>query len=135
MEKTKTTKKSKKEKEDQLKYIFGYKDAEDVAQSIWKSSANNLLRGDLIFAYQDSGKDNGLYQFIVVHNFYIDQGNKIYTTYGLTMKTSTWSCIIPHVTIDYLKTVLLEDIKSYKLNKKVIDNFSLILENLTQNGN
>ena len=130
--------KTKKNKEQEpIKYIFGWNNPEEVAQDIWKTSADNLLKGDLIFAFQDKGKDKNLEQVIVVHNFDIDPttNTKIYTNYGLTMKTSTWSCIIPHVTIDYLKTVLLKDIESYKINKVIIDNFSLILENLSQNGN
>ena len=118
-------------------YIFGWKNQEEVAESIWKTSSDNLLKGDLIFAFQDTSKDKGVEQIIVVHNFDIDPGtgNKFYKNFGLTMKTPTWSCVIPHVTIDYLKTVLLGDMESYKINKEIINCFKLILENLDQHGN
>ena len=141
MEKEQKKKSKKKSTSEETKtptptYIFGWNNPDEVANDIWKTSAESLLRGDLVFAYR-SGENKGLERLVIVYNFDVDQmtGKKKYTNFGLQMITSSWSCLIPHVTIEYLETILLKDLEDYKVNKLVLENFKTILETLSKYEN
>ena len=129
------TSNKKKAEEVQIINIFGWKNAEEVATDIWNSSADILLRGDLVFAFKDSGSD--IEKLVVVNNFEIKpDGSKVWlNNFGVYMATKTWSCVIPHVTSGYLEEIVLSDLTDHKIDKNVINNYKLILENLMKNGN
>ena len=105
--------------------IIGWENSEEVAETIWKSNADLLLRGNLVFAFKGDTPGKGPMTLIVVRNFYRDVDGKtpIYTDWGLYYSTSTISSIIPHTSLDYLKTISYNDLEDAKVDPIVLKSY------------
>jgi hypothetical protein len=144
MEKTKKTTKKKitpeenKPSEEELNRIkgmriFGYEDSMQVARSIMGSIHENLLHGDLIFAYRSTATSNKspLFQVVVVNDLKYGNDGRTYPTklFSVSLITAGYSAYIPHMPVDYLDEVV-GDLEEGKADKKIIENFKIIVENL-----
>jgi len=144
MEKTKKTMKKKitpaenKPSEEELNRIkgmriFGYEDSMQVARSIMGSIHENLLHGDLIFAYRSTATSNKspLFQVVVVNDLKYGNDGRTYPTklFSVSLITAGYSAYIPHMPVDYLDEVV-GDLEEGKADKKIIENFKLIVENI-----
>ena len=144
MEKTKKTTKKKitpaenKLSEEELNKIkgmriFGYEDSMQVARSIMGNIHENLLRGDLIFAYRSTTTSNKspLFQVVVVNDLKYGNDGRPYPTslFSVSLITAGYSAYIPHMPVDYLDEVV-GDLEEGKADKKIIENFKSIVENI-----
>ena len=144
MEKTKKTTKKKitsaenKPSEEELNRIkgmriFGYEDSMQVARSIMGSIHENLLHGDLIFAYRSTATSNKsqFFQVVVVNDLKYGNDGRTYPTelFSVSLITAGYSAYIPHMPVDYLDEVV-GDLEEGKADKKIIENFKLIVENI-----
>ena len=144
MEKTKKTTKKKitpaenKPSEEELNRIkgmriFGYEDSMQVARSIMGSIYENLLHGDLIFAYRSTATSNksSLFQVVIVNDLKYGNDGRTYPTklFSVSLITAGYSAYIPHMPVDYLDEVV-GDLEEGKADKKIIENFKLIVENI-----
>ena len=97
----------------------------------------NLLKGDLVFAYRSTAASNKTtyFQVVVVNDLeevldpvrgYI----KVPTNkFSISTITSGYSAYIPHMPIEYLEEVI-SDMEDGKVDKKVIVTFKAIVEDL-----
>jgi len=144
MEKTKKTTKKKitpaenKPSEEELNRIkgmriFGYEDSMQVARGLMGSIHENLLHGDLIFAYRSTATSNksSLFQVVVVNDLKYGNDGRTYPTklFSVSLITAGYSAYIPHMPVDYLDEVV-GDLEEGKADKKIIENFKIIVENL-----
>lgn len=144
MEKTKKTTKKKitpaenKPSEEELNRIkgmriFGYEDSMQVARGLMGSIHENLLHGDLIFAYRSTATSNKspLFQVVVVNDLKYGNDGRTYPTklFSVSLITAGYSAYIPHMPVDYLDEVV-GDLEEGKADKKIIENFKLIVENI-----
>ena len=144
MEKTKKTTKKKitpaenKPSEEELNRIkgmriFGYEDSMQVARSIMGSILENLLHGDLIFAYRSTATSNKspLFQVVVVNDLKYGEDGRTYPTelFSVSLITAGYSAYIPHMPVDYLDEVV-GDLEEGKADKKIIENFKSIVDNI-----
>lgn len=121
---------TEEEKEiERLKYVYGWKDAQDVANSVWGTIHESLLRGQLIFAYRNLGnrEKSGLYQLVVSRN-YSETGLPLNEYNVGYIITNSYTALLPRM--QYLKTELKKDINSWKLEKEAIESFDNILKRL-----
>ena len=109
--------------------IHGFHDSMEVARAIMGSINENLLRGDLIFAYRSGTGKSTLSQIVVVNDL-ADRGGRLCPTdlYSVSIITAGYSAYIPHMPIDYLEEVVKE-LEDGKAEKKVIESFKNIIEN------
>lgn len=105
------------------KKIWGWENAEEVANYLWSSIHSNLLNGDLVFAYKNIDGSSELRQIVVVQN-----NNMSSNDFSVGMFTNGYSALIPHVTLNYLTTEVINDLKKYKVDKKIIDSISSLIE-------
>jgi hypothetical protein len=144
MEKTKKTTKKKitpaenKPSEEELNRIkgmriFGYEDSMQVARGLMGSIHENLLHGDLIFAYRSTATSNKslLFQVVVVNDLKYGNDGRTYPTklFSVSLITAGYSAYIPHMPVDYLDEVV-GDLEEGKADKKIIENFKSIVENI-----
>ena len=120
--------------------IYGFEDSMAVARSIMGSIHENLLKGDLVFAYRSTAASNKTtyFQVVVVNDLeevldpvrgYI----KVPTNkFSISTITSGYSAYIPHMPIEYLEEVI-SDMEDGKVDKKVIVTFKAIVEDLMKN--
>ena len=113
--------------------IFGFEDSMQVARSLMGSINENLLRGDLIFAYRSTTPANKtpLFQVVVVNDLRYETDGKSYPTqlFSICLITSGYTAYIPHMPVDYLDEVV-GDLEEGKADKKIIENFKSIVENI-----
>lgn len=113
--------------------IFGFDDSMQVAKILMGSIHENLLRGDLIFAYRSTAMSNktSLYQVVVVNELKYGGDGIIYPTslFSISMINAGYTAYIPHMPVDYLDEVIV-DLEEGKVDKKVIDSFKSIVKNL-----
>lgn len=102
-------------------YIYGWNNIDDVARDVWSGIHRCLLEGDLVFAYKAT--EGELKQIVVVKNNGV--GDEV--TYGVGYFTTGYSALFPKLPIDYLRTVLLEDLRKFKVNKKIIETYEQIV--------
>jgi hypothetical protein len=142
MEKTKKTKKitpaETKVTEEEVQKIqqmrvFGFEDSMQVARGLMGSIHENLLHGDLIFAYRSTATTNKtpLFQVVVVNDLNYRNDGQVYPTslFSVSLITTGYSAYIPHMPVDYLDEVV-GDLEEGKADKKIIENFKIIVENL-----
>ena len=144
MEKTKKTTKKKitpaenKPSEEELNRIkgmriFGYEDSMQVARSIMGSIHENLLHGDLIFAYRSTATSNKsqFFQVVVVNDLGYGSDGRTYPTelFSVSLITAGYSAYVPHMPVDYLDEVV-GDLEEGKADKRIIENFKSIVENI-----
>lgn len=113
--------------------IFGYEDSMQVARGLMGSIHENLLHGDLIFAYRSTATSNKsqFFQVVVVNDLKYGNDGRTYPTklFSVSLITAGYSAYIPHVPVDYLDEVV-GDLEEGKADKKIIENFKLIVENI-----
>lgn len=111
--------------------IHGFQSSMEVARTLMGSIHENLLRGDLVFAYTSSRSSSktSLYQVVVVNDLYELNGTFVKSDkYSISLITSGYSAYIPHMPIDYL-TEIAKDLEENKVDKKVIESFKKIITN------
>lgn len=114
-------------------YIYGWDNAMSVAADIWSSIHSSLLNGELVFAYKNLNSNSELVQIVVVVNLFDKFGNKLINSdFGIGMVTSGYTSLLPHVPLDYLENQVTQDLKKYKVNKKIIDSFNEVIKNYKQ---
>ena len=113
--------------------IFGYEDSMQVARGLMGSIHENLLHGDLIFAYRSTATSNKsqFFQVVVVNDLKYGNDGRTYPTklFSVSLITAGYSAYIPHMPVDYLDEVV-GDLEEGKADKKIIENFKLIVENI-----
>ena len=113
--------------------VFGFEDSMQVARGLMGSIHENLLRGDLIFAYRSTATTNKtpLFQVVVVNDLKYGSDGQVYPTslFSVSLITAGYSAYIPHMPVDYLDEVV-GDLEEGKADKKIIENFKLIVENI-----
>lgn len=125
---------TEEEKEvEKLKYVYGWKDAQDVANSVWGTIHESLLRGQLVFAYRNLGNreksGSGLYQLVISRN-YSETGLPLNEYNVGYIITNSYTALLPRMPLEYLKTELKKYINSWKLEKEAIESFDNILKRL-----
>jgi hypothetical protein len=90
-------------------YIFGWNNAQEVAETVWTSIHHSLLQGELVFAYRGSGD---LKQIIVVK---LGSGQ-----YGVGMITTGFTMLVPKIPADSIEEFVTADLKKYKLDVEII---------------
>lgn len=95
--------------------IYGWDSEGDVALEVYYGSFRNLLEGNLVFAYKNSSS-SGTVKFLVVTK--TNMGFR----FGF-ISQSGWTCYYPLVDPEYLRQVLVDDLKKNKTDKKIIDDF------------
>lgn len=111
------------------KIIWGWENAEEVANDIWSSIHSTLIKGNLIFAYKNTNSGSELGQIVIVQN------QRDYNDFGVGMFTNGFSELLPHVTIDYISEEIIKDLTKYKVNKKIIENLIFIINNIKSSLN
>ena len=114
--------------------IYGFEDSMSVARTLMGSIHENLLLGDLIFAYRSSSSTSKttLSQIVVVNelrdvntNGYI---HKVPTDkFSISYISSGFTSYLPHMPVEYLDEVV-RDLEDGKAEKKVIETFKYIVE-------
>lgn len=104
-------------------YIFGWNNIDEVAQDVWQGIHRCLLEGDLVFAYRPV-ESGDLRQLVVVKNKDLEDGKP---TFGVGYFTSGYSALLPKLPLEYLQTVLLEDLRKFKVDKKIIQTYEQIV--------
>ena len=113
--------------------IYGWDSAMSVASDVWSSVHASLLNGELIFAYKNTTGDSELAQIVVVLNVMDKFGNRVNTlNFGVGTVTLGYTSLLPHVPIEYLENQVIQDLKKYKVNKKIIESFIEIIKNYKQ---
>lgn len=113
-------------------YIFGWESAEKVAADVWGSIHCTLLTGALVFAYRATNSSSELVQVVVTKNIPHEIAPGKWSSgegYAVGMVTNGFSMLLPKVTIEYLESELLEDLKKYKVGKEIIDTYVSIVFN------
>lgn len=114
--------------------IYGFEDSMSVARTLMGGIHENLLRGDLIFAYRNSSDTNktALSQIVVVNELrevFDGYATKVIPTdkFSISYIGSDYSSYLPHMPIDYLDEVI-KDLEKGKAEKKVIETFRYIVD-------
>lgn len=109
-------KKVKKTEETRQKSnIYGWSSIDDVAKEVYEGPFKELLEGNLVFAYKNSG-DTGTVKFLVITK------TKDGFRFGFISQTG-WTCYYPKTTLEYLNEVILDDLKKNKTENYIIEDF------------
>ena len=118
--------------------ICGFDDSMDVARNILHSAHSSLLEGDLIFAYRNTSpsKSTSLFQVVVVNDLKNENVKGMFITvptpfYSVSIITSGYTALLPHMPIGYLQEVIKE-LEDGKVDKNIIENFKAIVEDQEQ---
>lgn len=117
----------------QMRNCWGWKDTVEAANDIYNSMHSNLLTGDFIFGYKNiSGAEKtDLIQLIVVrYRKELFGDNYPNDLYGVGVVTTGYTMMLPRVPISYLEGELTNDLVRWKLEKKVLNIFKKIIEDL-----
>lgn len=100
---------------------WGWKDSNEAACEIFNSLHSSLLEGAFVFGYKNTGgpDKSQLLQLIVVR-FDVNK-------FGLGVVTSGYTMLLPSIPLTYLQNELIDDLKKWKLEKKILDTFIQIL--------
>lgn len=104
-----------------------------VAGEVWSSIHSSLISGWPIFAYKSTKTNSNLIQIVIVRNFK-NTGNspqpELGDTFSVGMMTTGFSSLMPNVSIDYLKTQVLQDLNFYKIDKYICSSLEVIISKL-----
>lgn len=113
--------------------IYGFEDSMSVARTLMGNIHEVLLKGELVFAYRSTSPSNktSLCQVVVVNDLEADEYGKIHRTglFSISTITSGYTSLLPHMPVNYLDEVV-KDLEDGKADKKVIENFKVIVEDL-----
>lgn len=104
--------------------IFNFRNAQEVADTIYSSIANTLLDGNLIFAYKSTSEKSELGQVVVVQ---FDNPN--FNCFGVSIFKKSYSCIIPRVPVEYLDEVR-DELKEGKVEKTILATYDRLVEDI-----
>jgi len=111
--------------------IYGFEDSMQVARELMGKIQENLLQGDLMFAYRSSSSSNktSLYQVVVVNDLRRGADGIIYSTdkFSISIVTSGYTAYLPHMPIEYLDEVT-KDLVEGKAEQRIVENFKNIVE-------
>lgn len=111
--------------------IYGFEDSMQVARELMGKIQENLLQGDLMFAYRSSSSSNktSLYQVVVVNDLKRGVDGNIYSTdkFSISIVTSGYTAYLPHMPIEYLDEVT-KDLVEGKAEQRIVENFKNIVE-------
>lgn len=120
----------------EIRNCWGWKDTMEAATDIFSSIHNSLLEGEFIFGYKNTSgaEKSDLAQIIVVR---FRKGIPDLGTYecsedmfGIGVMTTGYTMLLPRVPISYIESVLMEDLTKWKLEKKILNTFKRIIEDL-----
>ena len=118
-----------------MRAIWGWENIEDVAKSVWSSIHHVLLEGDLVFAYKSSSTTDKLKQIVIVRNFTLGQNlEKTPGDFGVGYITSTYTALLPHIPLRYLKDEISQYLGEWKIDKTIQNTYKAIIEDLEKNG-
>jgi hypothetical protein len=111
-----------KEPLDGERYVWGWHSVEEAAADLYSSLHRDLLNGRPLFLYKNttSGKSD-LIQVVVV------ESTKNPNDYALGVVTTGYSYLYPHVGKDYLISELIVDLTKWKIDKKIIEEYTKIV--------
>jgi len=110
--------------------IYGFEDSLSVARTLMGGIHENLLLGDLVFAYRSTSAKNKteLYQIVVVNELADTIAGKVRTDkFSISYISYGYSAYIPHMPVEYLDEVL-EELEKSKADRKVVETFKIIIE-------
>ncbi len=110
-------------------YIFGWENDMKVAETVWGSIHNDLLNGNLVFAYRSSTQGSKLGQIVIVRNIDFNTGKPL-DTFGVGYITSGYSALLPHVPLEYLKEEIASYLEDWKIDKNILGTYRAIIEDL-----
>lgn len=108
--------------------IDGWSSVEDCAATVWASIHSSLLDGELVYAYRNTSGKSDLQQLVIVKN--LDRNGKSGIGYSLGMITTGFTVLYPLVEYNYLIDDVIGDMKKYKLDKSVIENYRYVIEKI-----
>ena len=121
------------ERREQL--IVGWRNADEVAASVWSSIHSKLVEGTLVFAYKSTNDKTDLVQLVVVRNIKRDAfGNPVNldNSYAVGMVTKGFTMLLPNVPLTYVENDVINDMKKYKLEKDLIDLYKQVVKNFEE---
>jgi hypothetical protein len=121
------------ERREQL--IVGWKNADEVAASVWSSIHSKLVEGTLVFAYKSTNDKIDLVQLVVVRNLRRDAfGNPtgLDNSYAVGMVTKGFTMLLPNVPLTYVENDVINDMKKYKLEKDLMDLYKQVIKNFEE---
>lgn len=102
--------------------LIGWKTPEEAAADVWCSIHSSLLKGELLLGYKNLKADSEVQQLILVRN----SDN----TFGIGLMTNGYTALLPAMSKEYLSDIFLDDVKSQKINKQVLETLKNIIEKL-----
>lgn len=120
-----------------MQLICGWRTADECAASVWNSIHSSLLSGELIFAYKRTDEKSDLQQLVIVKNTvkYDSYGDLIPRSddgYGIGLMTVGFSVLYPIVSFGYLEDNVVCDLKKYKVDKEVLNNYLELIKNIKE---
>jgi hypothetical protein len=120
-----------------MQLVCGWRSADECAASVWNSIHSSLLSGELVFAYKRTDDKSDLQQLVIVKNTikYDSYGNPISGSddgYGVGLMTTGFSALYPVVSFGYLEDNIVCDLKKYKVNKEVLNNYLELIKNIKE---
>lgn len=115
--------------------IYGWQNAIDVAEEMWRLGNIKMLEGNLIFAYKNTTAGKKLYQIVISQNLtYLPGNNQPQPdgTYAVSIVTQGYSAALPRVPFEYLQVDVLDDLENYKVDERIIGTYKLIIENIEE---
>ena len=101
--------------------IYGWSSESELAQEVYSSLFRNLLEGVLVFAYRNLGS-GGTVKWLVITK--TEKGFR----FGFIPQGSGFTCYYPLTTYDYIKEVLLGDLKQNKTEKFILEDFNYYID-------
>lgn len=115
--------------------IVGWRNADEVAASVWSSIHSKLVEGSLVFAYKSTNDKTDLVQLVAVRNIKRDAfGNPVNldNSYAVGMVTKGFTMLLPNVPLTYVENDVINDMKKYKLEKDLIDLYKQVIKNFEE---
>ena len=109
--------------------MFGWKNIDEAAAYVFNTSQRELLNGIPVFLYKQEGKNSDLRSIVVVRNYREDTNN----SFGVGIITEGWSVIYHNVPIEYLESDLYRDLAKWKIDKKIISVYELLINREKKN--
>lgn len=108
--------------------IEGWKSVDDCAATVWAGIHSSLLDGELVYAYRNTNGKSDLQQLVIVKNLRSDRNSG--EGYALGMMTSGFTVLYPLVNYYYLVNDVVGEMKKYKLDASVIDNYKYLIQKI-----
>lgn len=107
-----------------VKNCWGWESINEAASDIFSSIHSSLLNGSYVFGYKNtSGSDKTQLMQVIVVRFDRD-------VFGVGAVTTGYTMLLPQVPLRYLKTVLLDDLKKWKVESEIVETFNQIIKDI-----